>query len=53
MGDVHGPYDAGDWLLMKELRKSVALCRSIDPEKYRNAIQKETSILKEFFGKVA
>lgn len=49
MNNVIGPFTPADWMLMQELKKSIAFMTQADPEKYKIAIKKERAILKDFF----
>ena len=51
MGDVIGPIPTDDLLLMLMLRGSIKMMKKNDPDKYRTAINKETSVLTYFYSK--
>lgn len=53
MGNVVGPFNTCEWDSMLKLRESVKDMRRLNADKFRNAITKQTKILKVFYGREA
>lgn len=51
MGSVIGPFTQQDWEDMRLLRSDIAFMRGLNPIKFRSAIDKERSCLKEYFSR--
>lgn len=53
MGNVKGPFDRSDFLLMLMLKQSIKFMKTKDRELYSSAIEKEEKILKQTMSREA